>query len=419
MPPPTDILLAQRFLPEMGGSIAWMHDVYRRWPQPVQVITHDYYSVALGTASYPQPAARPAGGGDHVTSENLLMDRRDIFLRDWGMDRWGKARKYWRMMAAVRERFKAKPPAAGGAGKAVVRVHCIHAVPEAVSLIPLKWRYGRRLKVICYAHGEEITACLTSRQLTFLMHRAHGLVDLMIANSRNTQRLLSNHIDPAKVVVVHPGVDLPAFDGAAEAGQAWRQAQGLQDRLIVLTLARLDVRKNQAMVMRAVAELARRHPNLLYVMAGGGGQMEALKQLASELNLSGRVRFTGEVDGATKLALYGACDVFAMPAIQHGTDLEGFGMVFLEAGACGKPSIAGHSGGQAEAVNDGETGLVVDGHDLSAVTAALDRLLSDPALRQSMGNAGRRKAEAHDWPRVVQRTVELVENVTMRNVSSS
>lgn len=412
MPSPTDILLAQRFLPEFGGSIAWMHNVYSRWPRPVQVITHDYYNVALGTASFPLPAARPAGGGDHVTSANLIMDRRDIFLRDWGMDRVGKWRKYWRMMGAVKERLKAKPQAGAGAeGGAVVRVHCIHAVPEAVSLIPLKWRYGRRLKVICYAHGEEITACLTSRQLTFLMHRAHGIIDLMIANSRNTQRLLANHIDPAKVVVVHPGVDLSAFDGAAAAGMQWRRQQGLEDRQIVLTVARLDVRKNQAMVVRAVAQLAAKHPKLLYVVAGGGGQMEALKQLAAELNVADRVRFAGEVDGATKLALYGGCDVFAMPAVKHGTDIEGFGMVFLEAGACGKPSVAGNTGGQAEAVMDGETGLVVDGNDLSAVTAALDRLLGDADLRRRMGAAGRAKAETHDWPRVVQRTVELVENV--------
>ncbi len=419
--PVIDILLAQKFLPQHGGSIAWMFNVYTRWPRPVQVITHDYYNVALGTADFPNKAERPArqapladarGSGkaeqdkpvDHVTHPNLVMDRRDIFLRDWGLDRPWKWARYWRMMRAVSERLR-------GNRRATVRVHCIHAVPEAASLIPLKWRYGRRLKIISYAHGEEITACCTSWQLTFLMHRAHGACDRMIANSQNTSRLLTNHIDPAKVVVVHPGVDVPAFDGAGDAGLRLRNERGWRDRLMVLTLARMDARKNQAAVMRAVKELCAKHPSLVYVIAGGGQMKESLVKLAGELELGDRVVFPGEVDGGTKLGLYGACDVFAMPAIQVGSDVEGFGMVFLEAGACGKPCVAGSSGGQAEAVTDGQTGFVVDGTQQPAVTAALDRLLSDAALRQRMGQAGRLRALAQNWPRVVQRTVELVDSL--------
>ncbi len=414
--PVIDILLAQKFLPQHGGSIAWMFNVYSRWPQPVHVVTHDYYNVALGTAEFPNKAERPAprtplpnGHGsdkpaDHVTHPNLVMDRRDIFLRDWGLDRPWKWRRYWRMMRAVSQRLRDHP-------HATVRVHCIHAVPEAASLIPLRWRYGKRLKIISYAHGEEVTACCTSRQLKFLMHRAHAACDRMIANSQNTCRLLTNHVDPAKVVVIHPGVDVPAFDGAAEAGARLRVERGWQDRQIVLTLARMDARKNQAAVMRAVKELSAKHPSLLYVIAGGGQMKESLLKLAGELGLGDRVQFPGEVDGATKLALYGACDVFAMPAIQVGSDVEGFGMVFLEAGACGKPCLAGSSGGQAEAVTDGDTGFVVDGTQQSAVTAALDRLLKDESLRQRMGQAGRSRAEAQNWPRVVQRTVELVDSL--------
>ncbi len=399
-----DILLAQKFLPQHGGSISWMHQVYSRWPGTVDVITHDYYNVAPGTAEFPLPAVRPASG-DHVTAANLRMDRRDIFLSNWGVDSVHRLKRYWRMTRAVGERLSAKPRAA------LVRVHCIHAVPEAVSLIPLKWRYGKRLKVICYAHGEEVTACCSSRQLKFLMRRAHGIIDLMIANSRNTVKYLANHIDPAKVVVVNPGVELSAFVGAADAGAAFRRARGYGDKLIVLTVARMDARKNQAMMLRAVAALKDRYPNLLYIVAGGGQQRDQLQQQAVALGIADRVEFPGEVDGPTKLALYGACDVFAMPAIQVGTDVEGFGMVFIEAGACGKPTIAGSSGGQAEAVTDGETGFVVDGTQLSEVKAALDRLLEDPALRRQFGAVGRARAETLDWPRVVQRTVQLVEQL--------
>jgi phosphatidylinositol alpha-1,6-mannosyltransferase len=288
----------------------------------------------------------------------------------------------------------------------------VHAVPEVASLIPLKWRYGNRLRVVCYAHGEEVTACCSSRQLTFLMHRAHGIIDVMLANSRYTAGVLRGHIDPRKVHVMNPGVDLAGFDGALDAGVKWRAEHGYTGRsggLVVLTVGRLDPRKNHAAVVRAVAALKDRFPDLFYVAAGEGRALPALKALAQQLNVADRVLFPGSVDGPTKLALYGACDVFAMPAIRDGTDVEGFGMVFLEAGACFKPSLAGKEGGQADAVLDGETGLIVDGTNQDAVTQALERLLSDKSLREKLGTRGRAYAETFDWPRVVQRTVEVVE----------
>ena len=110
--------------------------------------------------------------------------------------------------------------------------------------------------------------------------------------------------------------------------------------------------------------------------------------------------------------MFGGCDVFAMPAIRDGTDIEGYGMVFIEAGICGKPSVAGCEGGQPEAGIDGETGLVVDGTDVVAVTDALRKLISDADLRQRMGHAARAKAKQEDWSCVLQRTLELVEKHT-------
>lgn len=398
------ILLTQRFLPEHGGSIRWMYEVYRRWPTPVEVITHDYYRHPPRTPEFPRTPAPPEGRADHVTDSNLRMDRRDIFIRDWGLEDRHRAARYWRMNRAVNERLRKH--------RRVV-VHAVHAVPEVASLVPLKWRYGNRLRVVCYAHGEEVTACRSSRQLTFLMHRAHGAIDLMLANSRYTAGVLRGHIDPRKVHVMNPGVDLAGFDGALDAGRRWRERQGYTDRLVVLTVGRLDPRKNHAAVIRAVAALKDRLPGaeLRYIAAGEGRALPALKALAQQLNVADRVVFPGSVDGPTKLALYGACDVFAMPAIRDGTDVEGFGMVFLEAGACFKPSLAGQEGGQADAVLDGETGLIVDGTNQDAVTQALERLLSDKSLREKLGTRGRAYAETFDWPRVVQRTAELVEKI--------
>jgi len=404
MTEPLDILLAQKFLPERGGSIAWMYQVYRRWPHPVEVVTHDYYAAPPHSPEFPGSPRRPPGGED-VTDANLKMDRRDIYMANWGLDRPGRVLRYLRMNRAVAERLRRHP--------GLVRVHCIHAVPEAASLAPLRWCRGRRgrLRVISYAHGEEVTACAASGQLRRIMRLAHGAVDLMIANSHNTARLLEGHIDPAKVRVVHPGVELAEFADARQQGVRWRGAQGLTDHLVVATLGRLDPRKNHAAVIEAVARLAPRFPRLTYVVAGAGRQAQALQELATRRGVADRLLLLGAVSDDLRLAILGACDVFAMPAIRVGTDVEGFGMVFLEAGACGKPVLAGRAGGQAEAVIDGVTGLVVDGTRQEEVDAALARLLDDAALRASLGAAGKDHAAGFAWPKVVQQIVELVEDM--------
>ena len=401
MPQPIDILLTPRFLPEYGGSIRWLHEVYRRWPGPVRVVTHDYYNHPPRTPEFPDVPPRPATGDD-VTDANLQMDRRDIFMRDWGVQSPGQLRRYARMTRAVGASFRQSP---------VVRVHCGHAVPEVVSLLPLKWRYGDRLKVICYAHGEEITACRSSRQLTFLMSRAHRVIDLMLANSRSTVDLLHGAIPSDRLAIVHPGVEVAEFAGAEQAGRQWRKEQKLEGRRIILTLGRLDPRKNHQAVIRALAGLSGAFADLVYVVAGEGRQAESLRSLAAELQVSDRVRFLGRVDGSTRLALFGGCDLFVMPAVQSGTDLEGFGIVFIEAAACGKPSVAGRVGGQAEAVRDGCTGLVVDGGNQEELVQALKRLLSDVELTGRLGRQARERAAELDWSRVVQRTVQLVENM--------
>jgi phosphatidylinositol alpha-1,6-mannosyltransferase len=397
----TDILLTQKFIPEMGGSIRWMYEVYRAWPWPVQVITHDVYRHPPNTPEF-AVVPKPPNGVDHVTGANLTMDRRDIFMDDWGMENPKRVLRYWRMMHAVWQRL-------GGGRK--VRVHCTHAVPEVVSLIPLKWRFGDALQIVCYAHGEEVTACLTSRQLRLLMGRAHRVIDLMIANSRYTQNVLDGLIDADKVHVVHPGVSLSEFAGASEAGEAWRREHNCNSKVIALTVGRLDLRKNHAAVIRALGELRDEIPNLEYHVAGEGRERARLERLARDCNVADRVVFAGPVDGPTRLAMYGGCDLFVMPAIRDGSDVEGFGMVMIEAGACGKACIGGREGGQPEALIDGETGLVVNGRDQNAVTSAFRRLAADNDLRHALGTRAATRAAQYDWRHVVQQTVKLVEKM--------
>ncbi len=133
----------------------------------------------------------------------------------------------------------------------------------------------------------------------------------------------------------------------------------------------------------------------MLVIAGAGRDRRRLEQRAATAGLGDRVRFLGRVPDAVLPALYAAADVFAMPCRDRwgGLEAEGYGIVFVEAAAAGVPVVAGRSGGSAEAVVDGVTGLVVDGRSVGAVGAALRDLLADEARRVAMGVAARRRAE--------------------------
>jgi len=160
----------------------------------------------------------------------------------------------------------------------------------------------------------------------------------------------------------------------------------------VLGLSRLVPRKGFDALICAAALLAPKHPDLLVAIAGGGRDRQRLAKLATRLGAP--VRFLGRVEEDDMPAVYACSDLFAMLCRNRwaGLEQEGFGIVFLEAAACGVPQIAGHSGGAAEAVLDGETGLVVAPKDIPAIAAAIGRLLDDPAERARLGAAARERA---------------------------
>lgn len=202
---------------------------------------------------------------------------------------------------------------------------------------------------------------------------------------------------PLPVTVVPPGVDTTRFHPLTmrEVAQA-RLTFGLSPTgPLVVSVSRLVPRKGMDVLIRATARLAARHPGLTLAVAGGGRDRGRLERLATTVGAP--VRFLGRVPDEQLPALYGCGDVFAMLCRNRwgGLEQEGFGIVFLEAAACGVPQVAGDSGGAAEAVADGETGLVVRAPaDDLAVERALDRLLGDATLRSGMATAARARADA-------------------------
>jgi phosphatidylinositol alpha-1,6-mannosyltransferase len=198
------------------------------------------------------------------------------------------------------------------------------------------------------------------------------------------------------MVVVPPGVDTEVFRPLDPSERARTRADlGLPaDARLVLTMSRLVPRKGMDVLIAAAALLAGERPDLLVVIAGAGRDRARLERLARHCRAP--VRFLGWVPDADKPRLLACADVFAMLCRSRwaGLEQEGFGIVFLEAAACGIPQVAGDSGGSAEAVVDGETGEVVArSDDPVAAAAALARLLDDGERRRTQGAAARRRAE--------------------------
>ena len=198
------------------------------------------------------------------------------------------------------------------------------------------------------------------------------------------------------VCVIPPGVDIDRFKPLDEQARSTiRERFNFKgDDEVILTLSRLVPRKGMDVLISATSELVKTRPRVHLLIAGTGRDLRRLKALAQSTNAP--VTFLGFVSDDEVAELYGMADVFGMICRVRwgGLEQEGFGIVFLEAAACGVPQIAGRSGGADEAVLEGETGFVVDNPtDSNAVKQALEKLFTDSETRQEMGRNSRARAE--------------------------
>jgi len=207
-----------------------------------------------------------------------------------------------------------------------------------------------------------------------------------------------------------PGVDTEAFHPSAD-GQEVRKRHGLSDRPVVLCVSRLVPRKGQDALIRALPAVRRKVPDSALLIVSGGPDRKRLNRLAAAAGVAEHVVFTGSVPWADLPAHYAAGDVYAMPCRTRrgGLDVEGLGIVYLEASATGLPVLAGDSGGAPDAVKEGETGYVVDGRDIAAIADRLTTLLLDRDLAARMGAAGRAWVEENwRWDTQAERLANLL-----------
>jgi phosphatidylinositol alpha-1,6-mannosyltransferase len=366
----TILLLSEVFPPMKGGSGRWLWELYRR----LQV---DQLRVV---------ASASPGAEEFDRTHDLNVRRMPLRFSSWGVLGWGAwdyAGALRRLAVAIRER---RPDI----------LHCGKSLPEGF----LAWLVRRwwGIPYLCYAHGEELMLARTSKDLGWLTRRALGGADRVIANSRHTQSILERDwgIPAERIVVMHPGVDTGTFVPARPDARV-RARLGWQGRRVVLTVGALQKRKGQDMMIRALPIIRKACPDVLYAVAGEGWEQTYLEDLVAELGVRDAVQFRGIPDDRGLIECYQQCDLFVLANRQVGWDFEGFGIVLLEAQACGKPVVAGASGGTVETLDAPHTGLVVPCESPVGLADTVVRLLEDPELRVGMGARGRQWVERFDW----------------------
>jgi phosphatidylinositol alpha-1,6-mannosyltransferase len=263
----------------------------------------------------------------------------------------------------------------------------------------------RGIPYIVITHGAEHWMALAPGA-AFEMKRATSLASRVTVISNFTGRTIRTVVpDRIPVSMLPPGVDVERFRPGIDV-EAVRERHGLGHAPLIVCVSRLVARKGQDTLIRAMTEIRARAPGATLLIVGDGGIDAKLRRLAEDKAPSGSVVFAGAVSEEELPAYHCAADVFAMPCRSRygGLEVEGFGIVFMEAAACGKPVVAGDSGGAAEAVVAGETGLVVDGRETGEVAEAVSRLLVDRERAEEMGRRGRLRAEEHfAWPMLARR----------------
>ncbi len=372
------LVVTELFSPTRGGTAVWFDHVYRT-PDAIdsEIIAAETPGADVFDASYPRRIHR-------------LPWRRYGWLKPESTAIY--ARLFWHTLRlAMGGRFEA--------------VHAGRVLPEGLVAV---W-VGKlcRLPVMIYAHGEEITGWREAGKRA-AMRWAYRHADLVVANSAFTQDQLTRlGTDPRRIAVVHPGVAADRFRPSAN-GRVARQVLAIGSKPLILSVGRLQARKGFDRVIEALPIISRQIETVQYALIGTGDDEPRLRRLAFQCGVADRVHFLGQVSDEQLPDWYDACDVFAMPNREIRGDTEGFGIVYLEAGASGKCVLAGRDGGTGSSVIDGVTGLRVDGESTSAVAEALLYLLADREVAATMGRRARERVlRRFTWDAVAHRTCVL------------
>jgi phosphatidyl-myo-inositol dimannoside synthase len=250
------------------------------------------------------------------------------------------------------------------------------------------------------------------RPLTFwpeapLLRWCYRQAKAIAVPSEYTKRKILEHAgEMYDIDIIHNGVRFDRFTKTVDHESVRKRYPG---KRLLLTVGGLWGRKGHDLVMRALPTVRVKHPDTMYVIVGDGSAREELTKLAEDLGVRDMVDFAGRRSGDDLVAHFRACDIYVHTPKVIELKFEGFGIVYLEASACGRPIVATDAGGIRDAIEDGKTGLIADDGDVAGIADRIIRLFDDPALARRLGEAGREYAQKHDWSRIAEQYVSLYE----------
>ena len=248
-----------------------------------------------------------------------------------------------------------------------------------------------------FLHGLDLSLALSGPRKKILARLILSRATKIICANSHVARIVQDNFSfhgatKDKVAVVNPGVVSGAPYVSSETLIDLRKVHGLEGKTVLLTVGRLVKRKGVDQVIKLLEAMPDdQAEKFVYFVAGTGPAETELKSMVSNKQ-RGNIRFLGEISDKEKWEMYRLCDIFVMPARDIDGDYEGFGIAYLEANICGKPVIAGRSGGVSDAVEDGVNGIMVDPEDLEQISQAIIRLAGDEKLRDFLGEEGRKRA---------------------------
>jgi phosphatidyl-myo-inositol dimannoside synthase len=357
-------LLSNKFLPHRGGTQVYYYNLFRR-------IATMGDTVRILTTLLPGWQDFDAGH----SVDGFEIKRHFTPLRDLSYSQLPKL--FEQLPVNVFECVRNRPDV----------LHCGNLYPAGVIAVFLKRFF--RIPFVAYCHGEDVTLTERFRFQPRMRNLVYSNADAIIANGEFAiSNLKQIGISPSKIHKITPGVDCEAFTPQQKDPTLLQRYNLSRDDTVIMTVSRLAERKGHKLVLKALHTLREAVPSARYVIVGCGPCEGELRQMVRDLDLEDHVVFAGFVPDQDLNAHYNLADIVAMPNTGRDGDFEGFGMVFIEANATGKPVIGGTSGGTREAVVDGQSGYLVDTSDANDLTDAVYRLLINPQLRKQLGDWG-------------------------------
>ena len=282
-------------------------------------------------------------------------------------------------------------------------VHCLIEYP--LSFMIARCAKKNNLLFIMNAYGTYAVAPLIQWPAKYLLKWSYDQAQEIIAISQFTKDKIQEYAKKDyNISVIHGGVNFSKFANQPNVAELKNR---YTNKRILLTVGKLIPRKGHDLVIYALAKIKDKYPNVKYLIVGDGKHEGFLKKLVKDLELGKQVEFLGRVNDTDIIKYFHLCDIYVhTPKLSTDLKFEGFGIVYLEAGACGKPIVAAAAGGVRDAVVDGQTGLIAKNEDIDDIANKISQLLDNDSLRQQMGEAGKAYAREHDWSNIVNKFID-------------